>query len=77
MLVSDHLLNAAFDIDGQFGAGHARANPGLLGACVVAAAVNFVGLLLADELSGRRASLAATPASGTASHRRENRRGEP
>jgi hypothetical protein len=29
MLVSDHLLNAAFDIDGQFGAGYAKAHPEL------------------------------------------------
>jgi hypothetical protein len=54
MLAHDYMLNAAYDIDGQFGAGYAKTHPELVGAYVQAAALNFAACLLADKLSELR-----------------------
>jgi hypothetical protein len=57
LLVNDHMLNAAFDIDEQFGPGFARQNPALLAACVQAATLSFAACLLADKIDGLHESL--------------------
>jgi len=56
MWANDHMLNAGYDIDGQFGEGYARQHPELVGAYMRVAASNFAACFLADKLSELRAT---------------------
>ena len=56
MTAHDFMLNAGYDIDGQFGEGYARQHPELVGAYMRVAASNFAACILTDKLSELRAT---------------------
>ena len=52
MTAHDYLLHGRSDIDGQMGAGYAKAHPELLAAYMQTAALDFMAGFLAKEVGG-------------------------
>lgn len=59
MSAADNMRRAVEDIDGTFGKGYAKAHPELVGALVMAAAIDYSGTALHNAMNGITDALCA------------------